>query len=156
MKGIHETLGQAGMSSDETETEGRGIVPKTLRRVAKVWLSEEVSQMWEAVETIGRPTPYKVGNAPLRRFFAASSTGRSKPRAVRGLPCNFYSNLWWKGLTEAQRHAVKRSEQSKSIPAKVGNFWRVVMLAHSEPCRGCLNSTPYHSRSVITLKTVGM
>jgi hypothetical protein len=112
------------MSSDETETEARGIIPKTVRRIPKVWLSEEISQMWEAVETLGKPTlnvagKSLAGNCQLQRVFAASTTGRSRPRAVRGLPLNFYSNLWWKGLTEAQRHVIGANLQSKPIPSKV-------------------------------------
>jgi hypothetical protein len=41
------------MSSDETETEVRGMVPKTVCRIPKIWISEEISQMWEMVETVG-------------------------------------------------------------------------------------------------------
>jgi hypothetical protein len=112
-------LGHEGMSSDETENEARGIVPKSVRRVPKVWLNEEISQMWEAVEIAGRPTSHTVGNHQVQRIFSASTTSRSRARAVCGLPANFYSDLWWKNLTESQQHFVNRGSEEWSIPSKV-------------------------------------
>jgi len=107
------------MSSDETETEARGIAPKTVRRIPKAWLSEELGQMWEAVETAGRTKAKLAGNTHLQRIFAASTTCSSKPRAIRGLPRNFYSSLWWKTLTESQQHRTDPSDKQMLIPSKV-------------------------------------
>ena len=110
------------MSSDETETEAHGIVPKTVRRIPKVWINEEINQMWEMVETLGRAIPQPMGNTHHQRIFApsASTSGSSKFHSVtRGLPRNFYSNLWWKSLTESQQSRMNRHAVPKSIPSKV-------------------------------------
>lgn len=99
-----------------------GIVPKTVGRIPKIWIGEEISQMWEMVETVGQMTLQLMGNSHLQRIFTAlgSMPGSSKFRSViRGLPCNFYSNLWWKSLTESQQSRVKRDMVPGSIPLKV-------------------------------------
>jgi hypothetical protein len=77
---IHKALGQNGMNSDETETEAHGIVPKTVRQIPKIWISEEISQMWEMVETVGWMTLQLMGNSHLQCIFMASGStlGSSK------------------------------------------------------------------------------
>jgi hypothetical protein len=110
------------MSSNETETEACGMVPKTVHRIPKIWISEEISQMWEMVETVGRMTPQLMGNSHLQCIFMVlgSTLGSSKFHSViHRLPCNFYSSLWWKSLTESQQSRVKRDMVPGSIPSKV-------------------------------------
>ena len=116
------------MSSNETEMEAHGIVPKSVHQISKVWIDEEVSQMWEVVETAGGIASQQIGNTHLQHIFVASgsSSGSFNFRSViHQLPCNFYSNLWWKGLTEAQQSCVKCNMVPKPIPSKLCS---IVML----------------------------
>ena len=109
------------MSSDETETEAQGFALKTLCRVPKIWLDPKIASMWAAVETKGRVYPPRQGNNHLLRNFTMSSSTpmQCNPRqVVKGLPHNFYSPLWYRGLTDAQRHLIDASEISKPIPSQ--------------------------------------
>jgi hypothetical protein len=51
---VLDDLGPRGMSSDETETEAGPTEYKRVRRVAKVWIQKEVTDMWNGVEDTGR------------------------------------------------------------------------------------------------------
>ena len=143
MKEIHKALGHDGMSSDETETEARGLVAKSIRQIPKAWLSEEIGQMWEAVETVGRATSQAVGNHQVQHIFSASTAGRSKARAVCGLPFNFYSDLWWKNLTEAQQHFLHRNSQNKLIPSKVCIVCNSMLLSFIQNSAGHVYTTGF-------------
>ena len=96
---VYDDLGADGMSSDETDAERTPEGLKRVRRVAKVWLSEGVSSMWEQVEKYhydhdrAREGP---GNRPYGRIFAPNNTSNSK--AIPGLPKNYYNPLWWTSL----------------------------------------------------------
>jgi hypothetical protein len=93
------------MSSDETDDERAPDGLKRVRRVARVWLSEEVSAMWEQVELYhhDRRGP-KQGNKAFGRAFAPKSSSNSK--AIRGLPRNYYNSLWWTSLIPVDQHSL--------------------------------------------------
>jgi hypothetical protein len=135
------------MSSDETETEARGIVPKTVHRIPKVWINGEISKMWEVVETVGRADPQLIGNTHHQHIFVASvsTLGSSKFRSVTcGLPCNFYSNLWWKSLTESQQSHVNRCMVEESIPPRVRTVMADFLLFTKKASRMPLNYELWH------------
>ena len=124
-----QELGEAGMTSDETNSEHRAQKVKVLRRVPKIWLHEEISPLWNAVENYGKGIYDKPGNAPLTRHFeprasAPSESASGKPkcrpviRCVPGLPTNYYSQIWWKGLSLAQQEIVD-CRPPKALPSYV-------------------------------------
>lgn len=124
-----QELGEAGMSSDETDSERGAQKVKVLRRVPKVWLHGDISPLWNAVENYGKGIYDKPGNAPLTRHFepgpsAPSESASGKPkrrpviRYVSGLPLNYYSELWWKTLSSAQQEMVDR-RPPKDLPSYV-------------------------------------
>ena len=99
-----------------------GIVPKSVHCIPKVWINEEISQMWDVEETAGWTASQQIGNTHLQCIFVASGSSSSSsnfPSMICGLPCNFYSTLWWKGLTEAQQSHVKHNMVPKPIPLKM-------------------------------------
>jgi hypothetical protein len=104
------------MSSDETDTEGQHVV-KHVRRVAKAWVCDEISDLWSTVEKIGLGDPKRGGNKPHPRIHASSSTN-STSRAASGLPANFYNSLWWKSLHEGQQADLRPGVHMR-IPSKV-------------------------------------
>ena len=104
-------LGANGMSSDETESEGTPVRPKTVRRVAKSWLDNDVSEMWRDMERGTRIQEARAGNPGLiRQTLTGGGATRSAP--VRGLPLNFYDRLWWTSLERKERLVLKRSAKA--------------------------------------------
>jgi hypothetical protein len=93
------------MSSDETDAECTPDGLKRVRRVARVWLSEDISSMWERVERfhLDRAGP-RQGNKAFGRIFAPKSGNDAK--AIRCLPRNYYSPLWWTSLISVDQHRL--------------------------------------------------
>ncbi|RDB29028.1 hypothetical protein Hypma_015652 [Hypsizygus marmoreus] len=119
LKAIHEELGEAGMSSDDTETEEQGLSPKTVRRIPKVWINPAVSSLWESVEKIGRSsTSPHAGNSKCPRIFSGSMTTSTHTKAIPKLPSNFYDELWWKSQTRSDQVLLDRRPE-RALPQTV-------------------------------------
>jgi len=107
------------MSSDETETDtsGKTLKPKRVRRIAKPWIADGISEMWAAVEKLGYPEESSRGNpGVIRAHEAFRSNNRSKP--VRKLPGNFYNPIWYVGRHASVKNAIQR-KPDEPIPSKV-------------------------------------
>ncbi|THH11685.1 hypothetical protein EW146_g7958 [Bondarzewia mesenterica] len=99
-----------GMSDDETESEeiGRQRRAKWVQRVALNWLSISISLLWGAVETYNDAKwtwPLKRGNKPYDHIFDALVADGAR-EAVHGLPFNFYNTIWWRSLSEWEKHLM--------------------------------------------------
>jgi hypothetical protein len=94
------------------------MVPKTVCQIPKIWISEEISQMWEMVETVGRMTPQLMGNSHLQHIFMASGStlGSSKFRSVIcALPCNFI-------VAFGGRVSLNHSNPGSSVTWSLGQY----------------------------------
>jgi hypothetical protein len=98
------------MSSDETDDECGPTGVKTVRRVAKVWLSGTISSMWNQIENYhhDREGP-KQGNKAFGRTFAPKNSNDSK--AVSCLPRNYYNSLWWASLISVDQHHLTPGDE---------------------------------------------
>ena len=98
------------MSSDETDEERAPDGLKKVRRVARIWLADEVSAMWEQVELYNhnREGP-RQGNKPFGSIFIPKNTSYSKP--IRGLPRNYYNPLWWTFLIPVDQHDLAPEDE---------------------------------------------
>jgi hypothetical protein len=107
---VYDALGTDGMSSDETDDETTPEGLKKVRRVAKVWLSEGVSLLWEHVEQYhhGRERQ-RQGNRPYARIFMPKHS--SNARAICSLPKNYYNSLWWTSLISVDQHDLEAKEE---------------------------------------------
>lgn len=100
-----ESLGDKGMSSDETDSEASRSGYKVVRRVPLPWLCDEVPMLWKEVEAFHiarqahRP---RRSNKPIPRIFEAFHRS-STCHAVAGLPKNFYNSIWWTSLHDGQQ-----------------------------------------------------
>jgi hypothetical protein len=112
------------MSSDESETETTPSKGKQVRRVAKAWISKEVSDLWKDVEEVGRADINAAGNSALPRLHSAKATNvTSKP--VSRLPINFYDKIWWASLhTKTKRQLKKSAKPEMRIPVSRILFWQ--------------------------------
>jgi hypothetical protein len=105
---IRLALGTGGMSSDETDTESPESY-RQVRRVTKIWVGEELSRMWEAVEKVGMRDPIKTGNTALPRLYLAH-TANNRSHPPRGLPSNFYNELWLSSLHANEKDMLGATE----------------------------------------------
>jgi hypothetical protein len=98
------------MSSDETDAECGPDGTKVVRRIARVWLSEAISSMWDQIENYhhDREGP-KQGNKAFGRIFAPKNSSDSK--AIHGLPRNYYNSLWWTSLISVNQHHLMAEEE---------------------------------------------
>lgn len=98
-----QSLGEDGMSSDETDEEESSSA-KVIRRVRLPWVAMEISTLWRRVEmynTSRQATTLSRGNKPhARRFDSNRNSSRS---AVAELPRNYYDPLWWHQLHPSDR-----------------------------------------------------
>lgn len=107
MQDIHEKLTPDGMSTDETDDE----VGHKVRRVRKYWLAEEISEIYQSIDSHytrfyrnGDPKP---GNRPhIREYSYRRSSQRA---AVPCLPVNCYDPLFLASLKEYQRRKLRTS-----------------------------------------------
>jgi hypothetical protein len=93
------------MSSDETDAECGPDGIKKVRRISRIWLSKEISSMWDQIEKYhhDREGP-KQGNRAFGRIFAPKNSSNSK--AVPGLPKNYYNSLWWASRIGIDQHRL--------------------------------------------------
>jgi hypothetical protein len=86
---IYDALGAQGMSSDETDSEASTPDRKVVRRVALIWLAEDVSLMWSTMETfhlrMSGTQPHR-GNSAFLRLHPSKHSREG--RVVPGLPKN--------------------------------------------------------------------
>lgn len=110
VQAVYDALGRDGMSSDETDTERTSDGPKKVRRVARVWLSNPVSAMWEKVESYhyDHAGP-KAGNKAFERISAP--TNSSTARAICGLPKNYYDPVWWTSLIPVDQQLLEPRDE---------------------------------------------
>lgn len=110
------------MSGDETDSPP-GIYPKVLRRIEIPWLSPSISQLLHAVESYEPSLREEnmrshIGNSSLRRYFEPRKKNNlAKPLA--GLPRNWYSDEWFRGLSTGQR-AILSPKNDVELPKLVG------------------------------------
>jgi hypothetical protein len=112
-------LGVNGMSDDETDVDEAPdcrSAPKILRRRKLRWLSNDVSLLMDAVEShqsvVSDSALYDArGNKALQRRFEPRSTN-DKSLPVKGLPRNWYDQLFYKGL---QPHEKKRLGRAPKV-----------------------------------------
>jgi hypothetical protein len=98
------------MSSDETDDERGPHGVKRVRRVARVWLSEAISSMWEQIKSYyhDREGPAQ-GNKAFGRNFVPRSSSSSE--AIQFLPRNYYNSLWWVSLISVDRNNLKPGDE---------------------------------------------
>ena len=113
---IHSLLGVHGMSSDETECDGRA---KSVRRIKKPWINESISFMWQQVENLYSPLTIgnrlKSGNKPLQRLWDAQISNFNSV-IVPGLPRNFYSSDFLSSLTPLRLRQLRLVDDYVAIP----------------------------------------
>lgn len=107
--GVVTQLDALGMSSDESEDEGSGVV--RYRRVAKPWLSSEVTNLMHHIDnkySQHGPNGKRKPGAP--RINRCIETIKESGRApLRGLPSNFYDDLYLSSLTPMARTRLRMS-----------------------------------------------
>jgi hypothetical protein len=98
--GMLGKLGVGGTSSDESDGED----PKVVR--VKEWRSTEVKDLLVFIDanrkTLGELGSSLPGNKPHERVRGRYAPSSSQP-AIVGLPINFYSAIWYAGLTEIEK-----------------------------------------------------
>jgi hypothetical protein len=115
---MKEYLGCDGMSSDETDQESSVGVIKTVRRVRKAWLSEEISEVWRVADTYHRARTQgqsKRGNKSYKRNPVPAEGHTSYNRVVPGLPQNYYDVIWFQSLIESDK-LLLRPLAPQSLP----------------------------------------
>jgi hypothetical protein len=133
---LHRELQCDGMSSDETDLDLPNAETKGVRRIAKGWLNNEVSEIWRIIErydfvsqqgqVVGRR-----GNKPLPRGHKARAVHFKG--AMPCLPKNYYSDLWWKSLHEYEQRSL-HPKPHKTLPDMVRDHFSyiwVVSFKHS-------------------------
>ena len=98
-----------GMSGDKTDTP-TGVYPKTVRQVEILWISPRISQLFQAVDSYepalreGNMCSH-LGNALLPCHYEPRMKN-TLSRPIPNLPCNWYSDTWFRGLFAGQRVAL--------------------------------------------------
>jgi hypothetical protein len=133
---IHQVLlalGKDGMSSDETDQEGRAIHASTirLRRIRLNWANEDISLLWRAVDSYYNPfkptgAP-KNGTKPMPRIYASVHTNQTREPPA-GLPRNFYDNIYWASLPPVRQRRLNPAP-AKALPKLVCHFHQPMCLA---------------------------
>lgn len=106
-------LGPDGVSSDETDN---GIGMKTTKRVRKAWLSQDISDIWRVVEAYHQERTEgenRRGNKQLSRNPVSSR--QSFHMLVKGLPRNYYDDIWYQSRTPAEMKAL-RAQPPEALP----------------------------------------
>jgi hypothetical protein len=97
-------LGTDGVSSDETDED---IGVKSVRRIRKGWLSQDISNVWRVVEAYHQERTKgenRRGNKPLLRDPVSLHNSFHLP--VKGLPRNYYDDIWYQSLTPSELRAL--------------------------------------------------
>jgi hypothetical protein len=98
------------MSSNETDDECGPTGIKTVRCVAKVWLSRTISSMWNQIENYHQDQEGpKQGNKAFGHTFALKNSSDSK--AVSCEPRNYYNSLWWALLISVDQHHLMPGDE---------------------------------------------
>jgi hypothetical protein len=103
-------LGVDGMSSDETDQEASRGVIKSVRRVRKAWLSEEVVQVWHTIEAYHQErskAKSKCGKKAYMCNLIPADDHRSYNRIKTGLPKNYYDPFWWQSLIDSDKLMIR-------------------------------------------------
>ena len=106
---IIDCLGVEGMSGDETDTPTE-VYPKIVRQVEILWISPHISQLFQAVNSYEPALQEgnmcsRLGNAPLPHHYEPCMKN-TLSRPIPNLPCNWYSDTWFRGLFAGQRVAL--------------------------------------------------
>ncbi len=131
------SLGLGGMSEDDSGDERQRDRNRDCRFVIRMfdWRSERlvpyldyVDQAKQPINAFGKLSP---GNVPRQRVRQVG--GRIlQAQAIPGLPRNFYNEMWFAGLSMADKSALKVIDSVKFPPVpyirKVGYYLNVLML----------------------------
>ncbi|KAK7056787.1 hypothetical protein VNI00_002504 [Paramarasmius palmivorus] len=112
-------LGPDGMSSDESDGEGRG----TCKVRAKIWRSNDITDLLQYVDDSGRKTTIYGNAAPVNnrkayRRVRSLSNPTSDRGTVPGLPANFYDPEWLRSLPPVERTALLTQAEA-TLPSRV-------------------------------------
>ncbi|KAI5981462.1 hypothetical protein EDD15DRAFT_2183169, partial [Pisolithus albus] len=119
---IVESLGQDGMSSDESDHEGhRGEA--TYHILDKDWRSKQVTAWLRMLDSLHLRLRYNgkwQATAGAWPHFRTTSLHDSKGAPVKGLPVDFYSRNWYGAQNTFAREQLQAKEQSNTlaIPAE--------------------------------------
>ncbi|KIK74454.1 hypothetical protein PAXRUDRAFT_19855 [Paxillus rubicundulus Ve08.2h10] len=109
---ITQRLDVKGMSGDETDY----ILgtKKVVRRIELPWISPVISNLFKSVESYQSTFQEenmleKVGNTSLERHLEVGRKVR-KAAAIPGLPCNWYNDEWFQGLSPGARSMLSMSK----------------------------------------------
>ncbi|KAI5988440.1 hypothetical protein EDD15DRAFT_2199071 [Pisolithus albus] len=117
-----ESLGQDGMSSDESDHEGhRGEA--TYHILDKDWCSKQVTAWLRMLDSLHPHLRYNGkwrATAGAWPHFRTTSLHDSKGAPVKGLPVDFYSRNWYGAQNTFAREQLQAKEQSNTlaIPAE--------------------------------------
>ncbi|KAI5981764.1 hypothetical protein EDD15DRAFT_2199209 [Pisolithus albus] len=117
-----ESLGQDGMSSDESDHEGhRGEA--TYHILDKDWRSKQVTAWLRMLDSLHLRLRYNGkwrATAGAWPHFRTTSLHDSKGAPVKGLPVDFYSRNWYGAQNTFAREQLQAKEQSNTlaIPAE--------------------------------------
>lgn len=124
IKKVLTDIGIQGMSGDETDSNASSSRFKGMRRLKHPWLNPKIMELWVALDSyedaINDELLVKIrnrrGNAGLPRSKGARQD--SSVPASKFLPRNWYSDDWWKKLSEGAQLEVA-AEDPVEIPTLV-------------------------------------
>lgn len=105
------TLGQEGMSGDESEPAGSPNV----KRCRIPWISDDITRFWDLLDgkeqvqqeqTIVNGRRHRGNRAKI----TLSGSVLSHRPAMRGLPRNWYNSAWWNTLSSATQFELDARE----------------------------------------------
>ncbi|KAI6097444.1 hypothetical protein EV401DRAFT_1879746, partial [Pisolithus croceorrhizus] len=123
---IVESLGQDGMSSDESDHKGHW--GKVMYHVLdKDWYSKQVTSWLQMLDSLHLRLWYNgkwQATAGAWPHFRMTSLNDSKGAPVKGLPVDFYSHNWYGAQNTFAREQLQAKEQSDSlaIPAQYAKY----------------------------------
>ncbi|KAH7917484.1 hypothetical protein BV22DRAFT_1135370 [Leucogyrophana mollusca] len=109
-----------GMSGDETDSPPQG--PKKVRRMALFWRSDELSELFDAVESYSETfraecMKVAVGNQRFTREFVSRNFDTTDP--VPGLPRNWYNDQWVQSLSSGTQKIFGLTDKNKGVTIPV-------------------------------------
>ncbi|RXW22459.1 hypothetical protein EST38_g3394 [Candolleomyces aberdarensis] len=121
---VLEELTEDGMSSDETEADDEedNNKPKITRRIAKPWLSAEVSELMRTINKapVSKKAARRGNRALERKPDPRPMTDELDPRShtmryMKYLPRNYYSEVWFQSLPDFEQEEIDPSPE-KPLP----------------------------------------
>jgi hypothetical protein len=125
-----DAVGADGMSGEESDGEVSGR-EKQLVRVPVKWINSELAGLFHAIDTWKSAVddegflPTR-GNRPLNRV--STSKEPAVGRATKGLPRNWYDDIWYKSQSDAKKISLK-TMPPQSIPCLVSLIYFVIPIS---------------------------